>query len=315
MNTYAKLFSSIVHSTIWREPDHVRLVWITMLAISDRHGQVAASLPGLADVARVTLDQCSDAISKLSAPDEYSRSKDYEGRRIADMPGGWLILNYARHRDTIDPEIVREQTRLRVKRFREKSVRIGHQVTPDVTLNAEVTPGNDIRSTPTPTPTPTETSTDLSPSAPSISTPSKALVRIPKNGTQASQEATVLAGRYLQTFNAVYARRLGLVPKIATMVEAQLKRGSAPWQIVALPIMVAGRQPGWKPEADHLLRDGTHKHTGPDGRTSGDTDWLAREMLSLDRLVLDARLAAIARQAGVLDALMGCGVGLREDDI
>lgn len=55
---YAKLFGSIVHSTIWREPDYVRLLWITMLALADKHGNVWASVPGLSDAARITVDEC-----------------------------------------------------------------------------------------------------------------------------------------------------------------------------------------------------------------------------------------------------------------
>jgi len=55
---YTKLFSSIVHSTVWRESNHVRLVWVTLLALCDRDGRVEASVPGLADAARVTVPEC-----------------------------------------------------------------------------------------------------------------------------------------------------------------------------------------------------------------------------------------------------------------
>jgi hypothetical protein len=48
--TFTKLFSSITESTVWDEPDRVRLVWITMLAMADKHGRVWASVPGLATV-------------------------------------------------------------------------------------------------------------------------------------------------------------------------------------------------------------------------------------------------------------------------
>lgn len=94
MAGFTKLFADIVHSTVWREDVHTKIVWITMLAMSDRHGQVMSSLPGLADSAKVTLNQCIHALSILSAPDQYSRTKEYEGRRISDIDGGWLLLNY-----------------------------------------------------------------------------------------------------------------------------------------------------------------------------------------------------------------------------
>ncbi len=108
---YTKLFSSIIASTIWREPDHVRLVWITMLAICDRYGNVHASIPGLADLARVSIEHCQDALKRLMAPDEFSRTKDYEGRRIKETDGGWLILNRAKYRDMISKERTRERKR------------------------------------------------------------------------------------------------------------------------------------------------------------------------------------------------------------
>ena len=96
---YTKLFSSIVASTIWREPDHVRLVWITMLAVSDPWGHVRASVPGLADLARVSIEHCEQAIATLSGPDKYSRTKDHDGRRIQEEDGGFFILNFVKHRD------------------------------------------------------------------------------------------------------------------------------------------------------------------------------------------------------------------------
>jgi hypothetical protein len=117
---YTKLFGSIVHSTIWRAPDHVRLVWITMLALSDRHGVVEASVPGLADAARVTIQQCELALVELMAPDPYSRTKDNEGRRIAEVDGGWLVLNRTKYRDSESNENDRAKNLARVKRHRER---------------------------------------------------------------------------------------------------------------------------------------------------------------------------------------------------
>ena len=32
--SFVKLYGSIIHSSIWSEPDHVRIVWLTMLAMS-----------------------------------------------------------------------------------------------------------------------------------------------------------------------------------------------------------------------------------------------------------------------------------------
>lgn len=118
MAGYTKLFSSITDSTVWREPDRTRLVWITMLAMADADGYVAASVPGLADRARVPLEDCLKALEAFRAPDEWSRTKEYEGRRIMDVDGGWQLLNHGKYRAIQDVEHRREQARLGMQRLR-----------------------------------------------------------------------------------------------------------------------------------------------------------------------------------------------------
>jgi hypothetical protein len=90
---YTKLFGSIVGSTIWEEDHATRIVWITLLALSDAAGNVTASVPGLARLAHVTLEECELALHKFQQPYKYSRSKAYEGRRIEIVDGGFFILN------------------------------------------------------------------------------------------------------------------------------------------------------------------------------------------------------------------------------
>ena len=120
---FTKLFASLIHSTVWRADMHVKVVWITLLAMADRRGQVWASLPGLADASRVSFAQCQDALNILSSPDAYSRTKANEGRRIRDIEGGWEIINYLKHRAMRDEEERRLQTRAAVARFRAKKSR------------------------------------------------------------------------------------------------------------------------------------------------------------------------------------------------
>ena len=117
---FTKLFAGLVHSTVWREEMHVKVVWITMLALADRNGDVLASMPGLADAARVSLAQCEDALRRLSSPDKHSRTKDHEGRRIEPCDGGWHLLNYIKYRNLRDDENRRQQVREAVRRHRQK---------------------------------------------------------------------------------------------------------------------------------------------------------------------------------------------------
>jgi len=120
MAGYTKLFGSIIYSTIWREPDAVRLVWITMLAMADRNGVVEASVPGLADAARVKLLECEKALRSLKAADPHSRSQEHQGRRIEDVDGGWKILNHGKYRAKLGAENKRESNRVRQERHRRK---------------------------------------------------------------------------------------------------------------------------------------------------------------------------------------------------
>jgi hypothetical protein len=96
MDTWTPLFSSIIASSIWGESPVVKIVWVTMLAIKDRNGFVSASVPGLARLAVVPVDECRAALKVLESPDKDSKCPDHEGRRIKTVENGWLILGHER---------------------------------------------------------------------------------------------------------------------------------------------------------------------------------------------------------------------------
>ncbi|MCX2894857.1 hypothetical protein ORG27_14855, partial [Stenotrophomonas lactitubi] len=96
-DTYTKLFSSITESTVWGESYATRIVWVTMLAMADASGKVYGSIPGLARRANVTLQEAEAAIHSFMSPDPYSRTKDDDGRRIAEIDGGWALINHAKY--------------------------------------------------------------------------------------------------------------------------------------------------------------------------------------------------------------------------
>ena len=120
---YTKLFSSIVTSTIWVESDRTRIVWITMLALADRNGEIQASIPGLARLAGVPIPDCEEAIAKFTAPDQYSRTPDDQGRRIEKIEGGWALLNHAKYREMASRDDSKAANAERQQRHREKAKR------------------------------------------------------------------------------------------------------------------------------------------------------------------------------------------------
>lgn len=127
--SYTKLFSSIITSTIWTEDDRTRIIWITMLALADKNGEVQASIPGLAQISGTDTPSVETALAKFLAPDEYSRTPDDQGRRVEPIPGGWLILNHGKYRQMATDEDRKEKAAERQKRFRDRQKR-----------NASVTP-------------------------------------------------------------------------------------------------------------------------------------------------------------------------------
>lgn len=110
---YTKLFASIVTSTVWLEADHVRLLWITMLALSDKNGVVEGSVPGMAKMAGIEVEECREALARLMAPDKDSRTQDHEGRRIDPVDGGWQLLNHSKYRAKLSAEERREYDKKR----------------------------------------------------------------------------------------------------------------------------------------------------------------------------------------------------------
>lgn len=116
--SFTKLFSSITESTVWCEPYHTRILWVAMLAMADRKGCVHASVPGLARRAGITLDECNAALASFMGPDPYSRTKEYDGRRIEEVDGGWRLLNHAKYREMRDEEAKRDADAERQRRHR-----------------------------------------------------------------------------------------------------------------------------------------------------------------------------------------------------
>ncbi len=119
---YNRLFTKILDSSIWLEPDSTRIVWVTLLASMNEDGYCHFSaLENLASRARVSRTKAQRAIKTFEAPDPNSENLAYEGRRIERVPGGYLVLNAKYYREKFSREIEREQTRIRVQRHREKN--------------------------------------------------------------------------------------------------------------------------------------------------------------------------------------------------
>ena len=118
---YNKLFTKILDSSIWMESKDTRLVFLTFLAAMDEDGFVRmASVANVAHRARVEPEFAAEAVRILESPDPHSSDPDNDGRRIERVDGGWIVMNSQKYRALVTKAIIQEQTRERVKRFREK---------------------------------------------------------------------------------------------------------------------------------------------------------------------------------------------------
>ncbi len=120
MSTWIKLHSCLPQSSIWMEEPHVRLVWISLLAVCDLDGIARVSEVAVPNLANLPKEQCDAALQVLSSPDPRSRSQDYEGRRIARVNGGFRILNYFTYREVQSKALRAQYMREYMREYRAK---------------------------------------------------------------------------------------------------------------------------------------------------------------------------------------------------
>lgn len=143
---YGKIFESMYDGTLsadWK----AMVTFQQFIVLADSEGVVDYTPPALSRRTGIPLEIIEHGIEKLEQPDKYSRSADSDGRRIVliddHRPWGWLIVNYEHYRDIAKQSDRRENTKERVRRFREKqaqdtdSKEMKRHVTP---CNADVTP-------------------------------------------------------------------------------------------------------------------------------------------------------------------------------
>lgn len=93
-NSFAPIFTSMLDSSIWGEPYHVRILWTAMLALQDSDHVVRFNAYQLSRRANITEKEALDGLKVLSSPDQRRQEKQpFDGRRIEKRDDGWFILN------------------------------------------------------------------------------------------------------------------------------------------------------------------------------------------------------------------------------
>ena len=100
----SEIGTPIFTSSIWFTGSvATRLVWFTLIGSCEDGGLLPFSgIENIARRARVSLEEASEAMRIMEAPDPYSEFKTFEGRRVERTErDGWRLLNHEFY--TVDP--------------------------------------------------------------------------------------------------------------------------------------------------------------------------------------------------------------------
>jgi hypothetical protein len=114
--------SRIVDSSLWQEEYYVRILFTTMLAKKDSDHVVRATAFNLHRWANITQEEVVEGLRILSSPDKRRLDpQENEGKRIAMVEDGWLVINGAKYEEMMSK--IAEQAR-KAKWARENRARI-----------------------------------------------------------------------------------------------------------------------------------------------------------------------------------------------
>jgi hypothetical protein len=110
MTGYAKIFQSIFKSSIWDLDPVTKLIWISLVIMSDKDGYIKRTPSGLAKEIGVSQPELEAALEIFKSPDPLSSTPDNEGRRIS-MPSltEIYILNKEIYKERMSEEDRRRQ--------------------------------------------------------------------------------------------------------------------------------------------------------------------------------------------------------------
>lgn len=120
---YAKLFTSMWDGSLYGHLE-ASAVLMACVTLCNAQGVLDMTPEAIAGRTGWPLDFIKKGLAELEKPDARSRTPDDDGRRLALLDDhrdwGWLIVNYEKYRGLSDPDVVRSQTRERVRKHREK---------------------------------------------------------------------------------------------------------------------------------------------------------------------------------------------------
>lgn len=150
---FIKLDTGILNSSVWVDLEE-RNVFLTALLLSvpyevrepeeqlsvttmkptgwfvppGWYGKAEAAGVGIVRLAGVDRERGLAALAKMGEPEEESRSREYEGRRVVRVNGGFIVLNFMAYREK-DHGSAERQRRYRLRKAQKEAAAI---VGPDI---------------------------------------------------------------------------------------------------------------------------------------------------------------------------------------
>ena len=131
---YGKIFDSIYDGTLaedWR----ALITFQQFIVLCDADGIVDMTHAAISRRTGIPIEHIKAGIIILEAPDQYSRKRNQQGKRIelidSHRPWGWHVINHEHYKVLKDADTVRAQTKERVRKHRASKA-----------CNADVTLGN-----------------------------------------------------------------------------------------------------------------------------------------------------------------------------
>jgi hypothetical protein len=132
---YGKIFDSMYDGTLYGQWEAI-VTFQQMIVLADADGIVDMTPQAIAARTSIPFEIIKKGLGILEAADPYSRTPGQDGRRIelidAHRPWGWHIVNHEKYKRMQDSDMVRAQTRERVRRHR-AAIAEGNGVKRDVT--------------------------------------------------------------------------------------------------------------------------------------------------------------------------------------
>lgn len=132
---FTKLEDDVLDGSIVAHGIEVFGIWCAILSRTKpvegaTYGLCTLTIPACASLFRLPVERVRAAYKILASPDQDSRSKEFDGRRIQETEGGWKVLNYGKRRENMLLEAHREYEASRKRE--QRSVSGDVRTSPDV---------------------------------------------------------------------------------------------------------------------------------------------------------------------------------------